>query len=56
MSHASRITHHDLPPAYDQSKETDIYKLWELSGYFNPDNLEGEPFSIAMKKISYIGI
>lgn len=38
----------DLPKAYDQSKEPDIYKLWELSGYFNPDNLSGEPFTVIM--------
>ncbi|MBX4188291.1 MAG: valine--tRNA ligase [Candidatus Doudnabacteria bacterium] len=38
----------DLPKAYDQSKESDIYKLWELSGYFNPDNLSGDPFTIIM--------
>ena len=38
----------ELPTTYDQSKEADIYKAWEDSGYFNPDNLEGEPFSIAM--------
>jgi valyl-tRNA synthetase len=38
----------DIPKTYDQSKEDDIYKLWELSGYFNPDNLSGEPFTIIM--------
>jgi valyl-tRNA synthetase len=48
----------DIPTTYDQSKESEIYKLWEQSGYFspeggsasggNPDNLEGKPFSIAM--------
>ncbi|MGE5392477.1 MAG: valine--tRNA ligase [Candidatus Saccharibacteria bacterium] len=38
----------NIPTAYDQSKEKDIYKLWELSGYFNPDNLEGEPYTIIM--------
>ncbi|HYC80026.1 MAG TPA: class I tRNA ligase family protein, partial [Candidatus Binatia bacterium] len=36
----------ELPKSYDQAKENDIYKLWELSGYFNPDNLTGEPFTI----------
>jgi valyl-tRNA synthetase len=39
---------HDLPTTYDQSKEPDIYKIWELSGYFNPDNLTGEPYTIIM--------
>jgi valyl-tRNA synthetase len=38
----------ELPKTYDQSKEPDIYKLWELSGYFNPDNLSGEPFTVIM--------
>jgi valyl-tRNA synthetase len=38
----------DIPTTYDQSTEDDIYKLWELSGYFNPDNLAGEPFTIVM--------
>ncbi len=38
----------ELPKSYDQSKESDVYKLWELSGYFNPDNLSGEPFTISM--------
>jgi valyl-tRNA synthetase len=38
----------EIPKAYDQSKEPDIYKLWELSGYFNPDNLQGEPFTVIM--------
>ncbi|MBU1167501.1 class I tRNA ligase family protein, partial [Patescibacteria group bacterium] len=31
--------------------EDDIYRQWEDSGYFNPDNLPGnptEPYSIAM--------
>jgi valyl-tRNA synthetase len=38
----------DIPKAYDQSKEPDIYKLWELSGFFNPDHLQGEPYAIIM--------
>lgn len=38
----------NIPTTYDQGKEKDIYKLWELSGYFNPDNLEGEPYTIIM--------
>lgn len=38
----------ELAKSYDQSKESDIYKLWELSGYFNPDNLKGEPWTIIM--------
>ncbi len=46
----------DLPKSYDQSKEPDIYKLWELSGYFNPDNLKGEPFVITMPPPNATGI
>src|SRR6185436_5874815 len=38
----------EIPKAYDQSKESEIYKLWEESGFFNPDNLQGEAFSIMM--------
>jgi valyl-tRNA synthetase len=40
----------ELPKAYDQSKEAELYKLWENSGYFNPDNLKGtkDPFTIIM--------
>lgn len=38
----------ELPKSYDQKQEQDIYRLWELSGYFNPDNLTGEPFTIIM--------
>ncbi len=38
----------EVPKSYDQSTEDDIYKLWELSGYFNPDNLSGKPFAVIM--------
>jgi valyl-tRNA synthetase len=38
----------DIPKTYDQKTEDDIYKLWQISGYFNPDNLAGEPFTIIM--------
>jgi valyl-tRNA synthetase len=38
----------DIPKTYDQTKEPEIYKLWESSGYFNPDNLKGEPFSMVL--------
>src|SRR3990167_10196534 len=38
----------EISTHYDQSKESEIYKLWESSGYFNPDNLEGEPYTIIM--------
>ncbi|MBX4191222.1 MAG: valine--tRNA ligase [Candidatus Doudnabacteria bacterium] len=38
----------EIAKAYDQSKESEIYKLWEDSGYFNPDKFDGAPFSIMM--------
>ncbi|MFC1663131.1 valine--tRNA ligase [Patescibacteria group bacterium] len=42
----------DLPKAYEPNKyESSIYKKWEDSGFFNPDNLPGRRtklFSIAM--------
>jgi valyl-tRNA synthetase len=40
-----------LAPYNPQNHEEAIYKLWQDSGYFNPDNLPGErnePFSIVM--------
>ncbi len=42
----------ELPKAYDQSKEAEIYKIWEESGYFNPDNLEGEPYTVIMPPLN----
>lgn len=58
----------ELPPRYDhKSVEEKIYRLWEKSGYFNPDNLpvskeqrakskEGEkkPFAIRSKPFAII--
>ncbi|MEK9157615.1 MAG: class I tRNA ligase family protein, partial [Patescibacteria group bacterium] len=42
----------ELPKAYDASKvEADIYKRWEDSGFFNPDNLPGdrtETFTVSL--------
>lgn len=40
-----------LKPYDPQAVETTIYKKWEESGYFNPDNLPGErtePYSIVL--------
>lgn len=50
----------ELPKAYNP-KETEgkIYKLWEESGYFNPDNLPGdrkEVFSIVLPPPNVTGI
>jgi valyl-tRNA synthetase len=44
--------HEEIPKTYDQSKEADIYKLWEISGYFNPDRLQGEPYTIIMPPLN----
>ena len=39
----------DLEKAYDHSKVEDkIYKQWEKSGFFNPDNLTGKPYTIVL--------
>ncbi len=39
----------ELEKAYDHSKVEDkIYAIWMKSGYFNPDNLSGEPYTIIM--------
>jgi valyl-tRNA synthetase len=39
----------ELPKAYESKNYEDkIYKRWEESGFFNPDNLEGEPYTIVM--------
>lgn len=44
----------ELPKAYEpKDAEGKIYKLWEESGFFNPDNLpernqKGEPYSIVL--------
>jgi valyl-tRNA synthetase len=38
-----------MQPAYNSKDvEDNIYKTWEESGYFNPDNLSGEPFSMIL--------
>ncbi len=39
----------ELPSAYNSKEvEDNIYKTWEDSGYFNPDTLEGEPFTMML--------
>ncbi len=51
MSDAPKIPEIFLKPYEPSDNEAKIYKLWEDSGYFNPDNLPGErtePFSIVM--------
>ncbi|MEN8251999.1 MAG: valine--tRNA ligase [Patescibacteria group bacterium] len=47
----------ELSKQYEPQKtENDIYKMWEKSGFFNPDNLEGEPFSIMMPPPNVTGV
>jgi valyl-tRNA synthetase len=39
----------ELDKNYEAAKyEADIYQKWLDSGYFNPDNLEGEPYTIVL--------
>ena len=47
----------ELPKAYEpQQYEDNIYKRWEWSGFFNPDNLEGKPYSIMMPPPNVTGV
>ncbi len=47
----------ELPKAYEpQMYEDNIYQKWEESGYFNPDNLDGEPYTIMMPPPNVTGI
>jgi len=47
----------ELSKSYQpQENEDVIYKQWEESGYFNPDNLDGEPFSIMMPPPNVTGV
>jgi len=51
MSEKSNIPEVFLKPYDPAEHEKHIYKMWQDSGYFNPDNLPGErtePFSIVM--------
>jgi len=46
----------ELPKQFDFKEEAKIYELWEESGFFNPDNLEGEPYSIMMPPPNVTGV
>ncbi len=47
----------DIPKAYDaESVEDEIYSAWEKSGLFNPDNLEGESFTVMMPPPNVTGV
>ena len=46
-----------LPKIYDPKKiEDEIYNRWEKSGFFSPDNLEGESYSIMMPPPNVTGV
>jgi len=47
----------EIPKAYEaRNYEDTIYAAWEESGFFNPDNLSGEPFSIMMPPPNVTGV
>ncbi len=47
----------ELPKIYEPQKhEDEIYQNWEKSGFFNPDNLKGEPYSIMMPPPNVTGV
>ncbi len=49
----------ELPKAYEAKQyENSIYKIWEESGFFNPDNLpgNGESFTISMPPANVTGV
>jgi len=47
----------EISKAYSpQEHEDKIYKKWEESGLFNPDNLKGDPYSIMMPPPNVTGI
>ncbi|MBI2459242.1 MAG: valine--tRNA ligase [Parcubacteria group bacterium] len=47
----------ELPKIYNSAEHEDaIYAKWEKSGFFNPDNLSGEPYSIMMPPPNVTGV
>ncbi len=47
----------EMPKAYESKDYEDaIYSAWETSGFFNPDNLTGEPYTIMMPPPNVTGI
>lgn len=47
----------DFEKAYlANNYEDEIYAAWEKSGFFNPDNLSGEPFSLMMPPPNVTGV
>ncbi|MFA7314813.1 MAG: valine--tRNA ligase [Candidatus Magasanikbacteria bacterium] len=46
-----------MDKAYEPKKyEDSIYESWEESGFFNPDNLSGEPYAIMMPPPNVTGV
>jgi valyl-tRNA synthetase len=39
-----------------KNTEDTIYQMWEDSGFFNPDNLSGEPYSVMMPPPNVTGV
>lgn len=47
----------EIAKAYESKGVEDaLYKQWEESGYFNPDNLSGDPYSIMMPPPNVTGV
>lgn len=47
----------EMAKAYEAKLVEDaLYKQWEESGFFNPDNLSGEPYSIMMPPPNVTGV
>lgn len=47
----------DLPKAYEAKDYEDmIYSAWEQSGFFNPDQLSGDPYTIMMPPPNVTGV
>ncbi|MFA6393491.1 MAG: valine--tRNA ligase [Patescibacteria group bacterium] len=47
----------ELPKTYNPAEHEDgIYEKWEQSGFFNPDNLKGDPYSIMMPPPNVTGV
>jgi len=47
----------EISKAYEAKQyEDEIYSAWEKSGFFNPDNLKGDPFAIMMPPPNVTGV
>jgi len=47
----------ESPKNYNPAEHEDkIYEKWEQSGFFNPDNLKGDPYSIMMPPPNVTGV